>query len=72
MHVWEVFFIFACAAPAYSILPVLAELVEGWRRITGGVSILYRDRQRRPGEQLLILGQAAAEGFPGSDGLQRN
>lgn len=55
-----------------STLPVLAELVERWRRIAGHVGVLHRLWQRRPGEQLLVLGQTAAEGLTGSDGLQRN
>lgn len=55
-----------------STLPVLAELVERWRRIAGLVGFLHRHRQRGPGEQLLVLGQTAAEGLTGGDGLQRN
>jgi len=55
-----------------SFLPVMAELVKWWRRIAGDVGILYRHWQRRPGEQLLVLCQTAAEGLTGSDGLQRD
>jgi len=50
----------------------LAEDVEWWGRIAGYVGVLYRHWQRRPGEQLLVLGQTAAEGLTGSDGLQRD
>lgn len=51
-------------------LPVLAELVERWGRITSDVGVLYRHWQRWPGEQLLVLSQTATEGLTGSDGLQ--
>lgn len=50
--------------------PVLAELVERRGRFAGDVGLLDRHGQRRPGEQLLVLGAAAAEGLPGGDGLQ--
>lgn len=51
-------------------LPVLAEVVE-WRwRIAGLVGVLYRHWERWPGEQLLVLGQTAAESLTGSDGLK--
>ena len=54
------------------LIPVLAEVVE-WRRwITGDVGVLQRHGQRRPDEHLLVLGQIAAEGFTGGDGLQRH
>lgn len=75
LHVF--FALAACAAAANkyklwlcSTLPVYTELIERWRRITGRVSVLYRLWQRRPGEELLILGHAAVERLPRSDSLQ--
>lgn len=54
------------------VLPVLTEMIEWWWRIADCVGVLYRHWQRWPGEQLLVLGQAAPEGLTGSDGLQRD
>lgn len=56
----------------YQALPVLAKVVEWWGRITGHVGFLYRHGKGWPGEQLLVLGQAATEGLTGSDGLKRD
>lgn len=53
-------------------LPVLAEVIQWWRRITDLVGVLNRHRQRRPSKQLLVLCQTAAECLTGSDGLQRD
>lgn len=53
-------------------IPVLAELVEWWRWITGRVGVLNRNWQRRPGEQLLVLCHTTTEGLTGSDRLQRD
>ena len=54
------------------VLPVAAEVVERWRRITGRVGVLDRHWQRRSGEQLLILGHTATERLTGGDGLERD
>lgn len=50
----------------------MAEVIEGWRWITCFVGVLYRDWQRWPGEQLLVLGHTTTEGLARSDGLQRD
>lgn len=54
------------------VVPVLAEIVERRRWIAGFVSVIYGHRQRRPDEQLLVLGQAAAESLTSGDGLKRD
>lgn len=77
LHVFLLFTAGAAAVDKYElglcgILPVYAELVERWRRIAGRVSVLYRHWQRRPGEELLVLGQTAFESLLCSDSVQRN
>ena len=51
-------------------LPVLAEVVEGRGLVAGLVGVLDGHGQGGPGEQLLVLGQVAAEGLALGDGLQ--
>lgn len=54
------------------LVPVLAEIVERRRWTAGFVGFMDGHGQRRPDEQLLVLGQATAERLTSGDGLKRD